>query len=596
MSPERQQPYPLLTKQGAEPMSEVNSRGPLPDSDRGEPGKLRSDFTPGTTRWAVRRAQWTAMGMPLEDQERPKIAIVNTSSRMSVCFQHLDDLVDVVAEAIYDAGGLPLEIRTTAPVDFITSAGRKARYLMPTRDLIVNDVEAAVEGAVLDAMVCLSSCDKTTPAHLMASARLDIPSILVIGGYQRGGTHAGCSVDIDTVYESVGAIQAGKMTVDELGELADKAIDGPGVCAGLATANTMHVLAEALGMTMPGSSPVRANSDKMRECAAAAGTRIVEMIQEGVTGRQILTAEAIENAVDVALALGGSVNCMRHLAAIASEADLDIDLTTLFEEKGKDAVQLAAIRPNGTDQVWDLEAVGGTQAVMRALAPRLHGQAMTVSGKTVSELAEFALKPDGKVLHSLADPVKAEPGLIILRGTLAPDGSIVKLAGVGSARRHFSGPARVYAGEDAGIAALGQSEIKPGDVIVMRGMGPRGGPGTVFAASFVAALNGAGLGGQVAVVTDGELSGLNYGLVVGQVMPEAADGGPLAGVQSGDTITIDLDARCIDADPVREGKPVTSGRPQDERGWLGQYAALVGPIQQGAVLRRPATGGSATNS
>jgi dihydroxy-acid dehydratase len=577
-------------------MSEVNSRGPLPDSDRGEPGKLRSDFTPGTTRWAVRRAQWTAMGMPLEDQERPKIAIVNTSSRMSVCFQHLDDLVDVVAEAIYDAGGLPLEIRTTAPVDFITSAGRKARYLMPTRDLIVNDVEAAVEGAVLDAMVCLSSCDKTTPAHLMASARLDIPSILVIGGYQRGGTHAGCSVDIDTVYESVGAIQAGKMTVCELGELADKAIDGPGVCAGLATANTMHVLAEALGMTMPGSSPVRANSHKMRECAAAAGTRIVEMIQEGVTGRQILTAEAIENAVDVALAVGGSVNCMRHLAAIASEADLDIDLTTLFEEKGKDAVQLAAIRPNGTDQVWDLEAVGGTQAVMRALAPRLHGQAMTVSGKTVSELAEFALKPDGKVLHSLADPVKAEPGLIILRGTLAPDGSIVKLAGVGSARRHFSGPARVYAGEDAGIAALGQSEIKPGDVIVMRGMGPRGGPGTVFAASFVAALNGAGLGGQVAVVTDGELSGLNYGLVVGQVMPEAADGGPLAGVQSGDTITIDLDARCIDADPVRDGKPVTSGRPQDERGWLGQYAALVGPIQQGAVLRRPATGGSATNS
>jgi len=577
-------------------MSEVNSRGPLPDSDRGEPGKLRSDFTPGTTRWAVRRAQWTAMGMPLEDQERPKIAIVNTSSRMSVCFQHLDDLVDVVAEAIYDAGGLPLEIRTTAPVDFITSAGRKARYLMPTRDLIVNDVEAAVEGAVLDAMVCLSSCDKTTPAHLMASARLDIPSILVIGGYQRGGTHAGCSVDIDTVYESVGAIQAGKMTVDELGELADKAIDGPGVCAGLATANTMHVLAEALGMTMPGSSPVRANSDKMRECAAAAGTRIVEMIQEGVTGRQILTAEAIENAVDVALAVGGSVNCMRHLAAIASEADLDIDLTALFEVKGKDAVQLAAIRPNGTDQVWDLEAVGGTQAVMRALAPRLHGQAMTVSGKTVSELAEFALKPDGKVLHSLADPVKAEPGLIILRGTLAPDGSIVKLAGVGSARRHFSGPARVYAGEDAGIAALGQSEIKPGDVIVMRGMGPRGGPGTVFAASFVAALNGAGLGGQVAVVTDGELSGLNYGLVVGQVMPEAADGGPLAGVQSGDTITIDLDARCIDADPVRDGKPVTSGRPQDERGWLGQYAALVGPIQQGAVLRRPATGGSATNS
>lgn len=549
---------------------------------------LRSNFEPGTTRWAVRRAQWSAMGLTHEEQQRPKIAIVNTSSRLSVCFAHLDDVVDVVAEAVREAGGLPLEIRTTAPSDFVTSAGRKARYLMPTRDLIVNDIEAAVEGAQLDAMILLSSCDKTTPAHLMAAARLDLPAILVIGGYQQGGTFAGCSVDIDTVYESVGALASGKMSVDELGRMADCAIKGPGVCAGLATANTMHVLAEALGMTMPGSAPVRANSEPMIARAAEAGRRIVDLVREGVTARSILTRGAVENAIEVALALGGSVNCIRHLSAVAQEADLDMNVVATFEEKGKDAVQLAAIRPNGTHQVWDLERVGGAQAALRALLPRLHGDALTVSGRTVAELADQAPAPDGEVLRPPTDPVNPEPGLLILRGTLAPDGAIVKVAGVGSAtRRQFSGPARVFAGEDEAITALGESTIRPGDVIVLRGMGPRGGPGTVFAASFVAALNGAGLGGQVAVVTDGELSGLNHGLVVGQVMPEAADGGPLAGVRDGDRISIDLDARLLDTHPPRNGDPVTAGDPQAERGWLGQYAALVGPIQQGAVLRRP---------
>ncbi|AZM63487.1 MULTISPECIES: dihydroxy-acid dehydratase [unclassified Streptomyces] len=553
-----------------------------------DPMSLRSNFEPGTTRWAVRRAQWSAMGLTHEEQQRPKIAIVNTSSRLSVCFAHLDDVVDVVAEAVREAGGLPLEIRTTAPSDFVTSAGRKARYLMPTRDLIVNDIEAAVEGAQLDAMVLLSSCDKTTPAHLMAAARLDLPAILVIGGYQQGGTFAGCSVDIDTVYESVGALASGKMSVDELGRMADCAIKGPGVCAGLATANTMHVLAEALGMTMPGSAPVRANSEPMLARAAEAGHRIVDLVREGMTARSILTRRAVENAIEVALALGGSVNCVRHLSAVAQEADLDMDVVATFEEKGKDAVQLAAIRPNGTHQVWDLEGVGGAQAALRALLPRLHGDAPTVSGRTVAELADQAPAPDGEVLRPPTHPVNPEPGLLILRGTLAPDGAIVKVAGVGSAtRRQFSGPARVFAGEDEAITALGESTMRPGDVIVLRGMGPRGGPGTVFAAGFVAALNGAGLGGQVAVVTDGELSGLNHGLVVGQVMPEAADGGPLAGVRDGDRISIDLDTRLLDADPPRNGDPVTAGDPQAERGWLGQYAALVGPIQQGAALRRP---------
>ncbi|MFB8387249.1 dihydroxy-acid dehydratase [Microbacterium sp. NPDC055910] len=527
------------------------------------------------------------MGISVEDQDKPKIAIVNTSSRLSVCFSHIDDVALRVADAVREAGGLPFEIRTTAPSDFVTSAGRKGRYLMPTRDLIVNDVESAVEGAVLDGIVFLSSCDKTTPAHLMAAARLDLPSIIVIGGYQRGGTWSGCSVDIDTVYESVGAIASGEMTVCQLGELADSAIQGPGVCAGLATANTMHCLAEALGMTVAGSAPTRANSESMLANASAAGHRIVEMVAEDLTARQILTEDAIENAIEVALALGGSVNCIRHLTAISAEADLNQDVVALFESKGHDAVQLAAIRPNGAHQVWDLDDIGGVQTVMRTLLPRLHGDAITVDGSTVAARAAVARAADGDVLHTLDDPIKHEPGLIILRGSLAPDGAIVKVAGVGAARRDFSGPANVFVGEDDAIAALGDGRINRGDVIVLRGMGPRGGPGTVFAASFVAALNGAGLGGEVAVVTDGELSGLNHGLVVGQVMPEAADGGPLAGIEQGDDISIDLDRRRIDATPVRNGAPVTAGDPSAERGWLGQYAALVSPIQQGAVLRRP---------
>ncbi|NYG04150.1 dihydroxy-acid dehydratase [Pseudonocardia alni] len=528
------------------------------------------------------------MGLAPEDQGRPKIAVVNTSSRLGICFSHLDGIAELVAEAIWEAGGLPFEIRTTAPLDFVTSAGRKARYLMPTRDLIVNDIEAAVEGAVLDGMVCLSSCDKTTPAHLMASARLDIPSIIVPGGYQRGGKYSGCSVDIDTVYESVGAVNAGSMSVDQLGQLADSAIQGPGVCAGFATANTMHVLAEALGMALPGAAPIRADSKRMRALAVDAGTRIVGMIHEGLTARRVLTVEAIENAARVAMALGGSVNCVRHLAAVANEADLGIDVVGLFESLGKDTTQLAAIRPNGTAQVWDLERVGGVRAVLRTMLPMLHGEVLTVTGRTISDHAVEGPEADGAVLRGLDDPVRPEPGLLIVRGSLAPNGAVVKVAGAGNARRRFTGPAEVFAGEDAAIAALSTGGIAEGSVIVLRGMGPRGGPGTVFAASFVAALNGAGLGGKVAVLTDGELSGLNRGLVVGQVMPEAADGGPLAGVRTGDTITIDLDTRVVDADPVRHGEPVTSGRPEHERGWLGQYAALVGPVEQGAVLRRPA--------
>lgn len=550
----------------------------------------RSNFQPGTTRWAVRRAQWKSMGIPEQDFEKPKIAVINTSSTLSSCYIHLDDVSQAVQQAIREAGGLPFEVRTAAPSDFVTSAGKKARYLMPTRDLIVNEIEVMVEGAVLDGMVCLSSCDKTTPAHLMAAARLNLPTVLLTCGYQIGGLcHTGQFVDIDDVYESIGAVECGRMSLDELTAMADAAIQSPGVCAGLGTANSMHIIAEAIGMSLPGNSPVLANSAKLYGYARQVGERIVSLVQHNIRPLDILTKEAVENAIMVTLAVGGSVNTVRHLAAVATEAELDIDVVGLFEQLSERIPLLTAVRPNGPYRTEDLEVAGGTPAVMKRLEAHLHLDIPTVTGATVRENNRDAAIHNSSVIRSLDDPQSRRPGIAILRGNLAPDGAIVKLSAVPDEIGTFSGPANIFDHEDDAIRALGNGKIRSGDVVVLRGMGPLGGPGTVFAASFVAALNGAGIAGEVAVVTDGELSGLNRGIIVGQLMPEAAAGGPLAVVAQGDTVTIDLDNRHLSVDvgdadlaarlhawqpPARDGKP----------GWLSMYAELVQPIAQGAVL------------
>jgi dihydroxy-acid dehydratase len=551
---------------------------------------LRSNFERGTTRWAVRRSQWFAMGLKEEDFSKPKIAVVNSSSTLSVCYIHLDDVSKAVQEAIRKAGGLAFEVRTAAPSDFVTSAALKARYILPSRDLVVNDIEVMVEGSCLDGMVLLSSCDKTTPAHLMAAGRLNIPSILVPCGYQLGGKCGGREVDIEEVYKAVGTVCTGAMKVEELEDWTRVAIQGPGVCAGLATANSMHILAEALGMAMPGTTPVRAGSERLFQVARRAGQRILEMVEEELLPRKILTPEAFHNAVVVATALGASVNTVRHLAATATEAGLDLDITRLFEDLGSTAVQIARIKPNGEDRIEHFDAAGGTRGAMKQLQKALCLDAVTVSGKTVGQTLEEPIEVDETVIRPVTRPFRSEPGLIILRGNLAPDGAIVKLSAVPSDLRRFSGPARIFEDEDKAIAELkAGGRIRPGDVVVLRMMGPVGGPGTVFACSFMAALVGAGLGDSVAVVTDGELSGLNRGITIGQVMPEAAAGGPLAVVAEGESICIDIAHRRIDLEvsnveisrrlsewklPERHLKP----------GWLAIYAQVVQPISQGAVL------------
>jgi dihydroxy-acid dehydratase len=552
------------------------------------PRKLRSQFEPGTTRWAVRRAQWLAMGLKEEDFDKPKIAIVNSSSKLSVCFSHLDGVALVVAEAIRAAGGVPLEIRTATPSDFVTSAGKQGRYLMPTRDLMVNDIEVQVEGAELDAMVLLSSCDKTTPAHLMAAGRLNVPSLIVACGYQLGDQCGDRHNDIEEVYKSVGALKARKITLKQLTDMTCTAITGPGVCAGLATANSMHCMAEALGMALPGNAPIRAGSEALNDYARRAGAQIMELVAKDIRPRQIMTAAAFRNAVRTAVAIGTSVNVPRHLIATAIESEVDVDVIKEFEG-AVEVPQVTQVRPNGPDRIETFAEAGGVSGAMKQIAALLDTSVMTVSGRTLKENLADRPAPDVAVIKPLAAPFRAEPGLMIIRGNLAPQGAVVKLSAVPAHVRTFSAPAIVFEDEALAIAGLETGKVKRNQVVVLRMLGPKGGPGTVFAASFMAALIGAGLGDGVAVVTDGELSGLNSGITIGQVMPEAAEGGPLAAVQDGDTINIDLHKRTIalqipEAELKKRLSSLPPRPPTTEKGWLAQYQQLVQPLAKGAVL------------
>lgn len=551
---------------------------------------LRSNFEPGTTRWAMRRAQWTALGLTPEDMEKPKIAIVNTSSDLASCFAHLDDIVGPLKRAIREAGGVGFEIRTAAPSDAITSAGAAGQYILPSRDLIAADIEVAAEGALLDGMICLSSCDKTTPAHLMAAGRLNIPTIIVACGYQPSGVYRGEHVDFEDVFLYAGHVATGKMTVEELAEMSACAITGPGVCAGMGTANSMHIAAEVLGMALPGSTPVLANSEKMWRTVEQAGRRIVELVAADVRPRDILTPGAFRDAVTAVLAISGSVNTLKHLQAVAVEAGCDVDVYALFEELAPQVPLLSAVKPNGPRRIDEFEAAGGALALMHRLAPMLALDRPTVSGRTVREIVSSATPPESDVIRPLDDPLARHPGIVVIRGSLAPDGAVVKRTVADEAPRRFRGPAKVFRSREEGIAAIRNGEVEPGQVLVLTGLGLRGSPGMGLTSAFVFALDGAGLGPQVAVVTDGQMSGLvNKGLVVAEVSPEGAVGGPLGLVRDGDMISIDVDARTIDLevgeDELAERRAALPATPAPAGcGWLSVYARTVRPLTEGATL------------
>lgn len=552
---------------------------------------LRSNFERGTSRWAVRRAQWKALGISDADMEKPKIAVVNSSSDLAICFSHLDGIAAKAKDAIRAAGGLPFEVRTAAPSDFITSAGHRGGYILPSCDLIVNDIEVAVEGALLDGMVCLASCDKTTPGQLMAAARLNIPSLVVICGYQPSGEYQGHHVDIEEVFVSAGHVATGQVTVEQLTGMSDNAIRGPGVCAGMGTANSMHIVCEALGMTLPGSAPILANGAKMWDLVRDFGERIVQMVWDDLKPRDILTREAFANAVMVALSVGCSLNTVKHLQAVAVEAQCDADIYGMFEQFADRVPIVAAIRPNGEHFIEQFEAAGGARSVMKRLQGMMHRAPITVSGKTVGENLRDIRVGDDEVIRSIDRPFTRKPLIVVVRGSLAPDGAIIKLAVNDDRKMQFSGPANIYHSREEAIEGLRKGEIVKGQVVVLRGLGVKGGPGMAMTSAFIFALDGAGLGEHVAVVTDGQLSGLvNKGLVVGEISPEAADGGPLGLIEEGDRISIDVERRKIDLNvPDNElaaRRQRWRQRGQDERGWLSIYARNVQPLPKGAVLTK----------
>jgi dihydroxy-acid dehydratase len=525
--------------------------------------------------------------------EKPKIAVVNSSSELSICFSHLDGVAKVVKDSIRAAGGMPFEIRTMAVSDFITSAGRAGTFLLPSRDLITNDIEVQVEGAQLDGMVFLSSCDKTPPGHLMAAARTDIPSISVLCGYQRAGQYRGHHVDIEEVFLGAGHHVAGSLSFEDLKGMADNAIRGPGVCAGMGTANSMHSVVEALGMSLPGGAPVAANSPKMFDYAKRSGERIVEMVWQDLKPRAILTKGAFLNAAAVVLAVSGSINCIKHLQAIAQEASVDVNVYELFETLADRVPILSAVMPIGKDTIEQFEDAGGARGVMKQLESMLDTAATTVTGRTVAENLAGVKVADPEVIRPLQRPFAGKPGIVILRGNLAPEGAIVKIGLRGEGRPlKFRGKANVFENSPDAEAALKAGKIKKGDAVVLRGQGVCGGPGMGGASRLVFQIDGAGLGSDVAVVTDGQLSGLvNKGLVLGEVAPESATGGPLGLVKNGDIISIDVEKKSVTLDVPESELADRRSRfqappPKDDSGWLSIYRRTVRPLAKGAVLLR----------
>ena len=534
-----------------------------------------------------RRANWRALGLSHEDMLKPKIAVVNSSSELAICYAHLDDIARIVKEEIRAAGGVPFEVRTAAPSDFITGAAKSGSYILAGRDIIANDIEGQVEAALLDGMICLTSCDKTPPGHLMAAARLNIPTILVIGGYQQAGEIDGQPIDVEDVWSGQIGERFGAKPKFPVDQMAEHAIMGPGVCAGMATANTMHSVVEALGMTLPGNAPVRGNSPKMRDNARACARRIVEMVNEDLRPRDIMTPGAFKNAVATVLAVSGSINAIKHLQAIAVEGDIDVDIYQLWEEMS-DVPVLCPVRPTGSIRIEQFEDAGAARGILKRLLPRIDGGAITCTGETLAQNLEGWDIPGPDVIQPLDQPHSKGPSIAILNGNFA-DTAVVRL-GVrdGSRPEEFSGPVRVFEDTVSCMQAIEDRMIKEGDVIVSRNQGLKGGPAMGGGASLVLfALDAAGLAKTTAFVTDGQLSGLCLkGLTVAEVTPEAATDGVIGKVRDGDIITISVARRTIDLEVSAEelARREGPGYRVPASGYLATIRQNVRDLSTGGVL------------
>ena len=548
------------------------------------------DVTDGMQK-APSRSMLRAIGMGDDDWEKPQIGLANAWNEVTPCNMTLRKLAAQAKAGVNAAGGFGMEFGTITVSDGISMGHEGMRASLVSREVITDSVETVMHAERLDGFVGLAGCDKSIPGMLMAAARLDLASVFVYNGSIMPGEHNGKALDITSVFEAVGAHAAGMIDDQELHDIEVKACPGEGACGGMFTANTMSSIAEALGMSLPGSASPPAIDPRREVDARLAGEAVVGLLRLGITSRQIMTKPAFENAIALTSALGGSTNAVLHLLAIANEAGVDLELDD-FNRIADKVPHIADMTPGGKFHMSDLDKVGGVPGVLKHLLDNgmLNGDCMTVTGKTMAENlnAMDIGVPDGVVVHPVSAPIHSEGGINILTGSLAPLGSVVKVAGLTAEQMHFEGPARVYDDESFAMEAILAGEINAGDVIVIRYEGPKGGPGMREMLAITGALKGAGRGGDVALITDGRFSGGTWGFCIGHVAPEAADGGPIAFIEEGDSILIDVPSKRLDLQVSNEvlAARKVGWQPNPARyttGVLGKYARLVQGAETGAI-------------
>jgi dihydroxy-acid dehydratase len=550
-------------------------------------------LTDGANR-AGARAMLRACGLQDEDFKKPLIGVANTWIEIGPCNYHLRELAEHVKEGIRAAGGTPLEFNTVSISDGITMGTEGMRASLVSREVITDSIELVTRGNLFDALVVLVGCDKTIPGGVMALARLNIPGLVLYGGSIAAGQFEGHPVTIQDVYEAIGKHARGTMTDDQLKSLEISACPGAGACGGQFTANTMAMVCEFLGIAPMGLSSVPATNSAKAKAGKRAGEMVLELLRRDVTPSKIITKAAIENAITGVAATGGSTNSVLHLLAIANEAKIGLSIDD-FDRISSRVPILADLKPGGRFVAVDLYAAGGTSLVAKRLveAGLLHGECLTVTGRTIAEEAAASKETPGQeVVRKLSAPLKPTGGLVILKGNLAPEGCVIKVAGHNL--QNFRGPARVFDNEEAAFAAVENGSIKAGDVVVIRYEGPKGGPGMREMLAVTAALVGAGLGDSVALLTDGRFSGATHGLMAGHVAPEAARGGPIAAVADGDTIVFDIPNRQLNvelsaAEIQKRLAKWQAPVPRFSNGVMAKYALLVSSSSLGAITAVPAS-------
>ena len=551
---------------------------------------MRSDLAKSGLKKAPHRSLFKAMGYTDEELARPIIGVVNAQSEIVPGHVHLDLVAEAVKAGIRMAGGTPVEFPVIGVCDGIAMGHVGMKYSLASRELIADSIEVMAMAHPFDGLVMIPNCDKIVPGMLMAAGRLNLPTVVVSGGPMLAGEYRGARADLNSVFEAVGALAAGRITQADLDELEDVACPGCGSCAGMFTANTMNCLTEALGMGLPGNGTIPAVDARRLRLAKAAGMAVMELVRRDLRPRDILTEAAFLNALTVDMAIGGSTNTVLHLPAIAHEVGITIDLNRI-NELSRRTPHLCHLRPAGPHHIQDLDAAGGIPAVMKVLAEHglLQTDLPTVTGRTVAENLAAARVRNEEVIRPFDRPYHPEGGLAILFGSLAPDGAVVKQSGVDPSMLRFTGRAKVFEGEEEAFEAIVGGKIVPGDVVVIRYEGPKGGPGMQEMLSPTSAIAGMGLANKVALVTDGRFSGASWGASVGHVSPEAMEGGPIALVQEGDLIALDIPGRRVDllVEPAELERRRAAWRPPAPKiatGYLARYARMVRSATTGAIL------------